>query len=672
MPQTSPTDPASPLRRIAVVNPDLASNPTLAAIPQTTILYSPRGLPPGAQAVLGWGARKSGEKAVALAAAHGLPAIRAEEAFLKAARREDPALQLLLDETGGMHYDPRRPSCIDAALDAADTPAIRARARALMARIRQSGLSKVNARKDPSDLPDRPFVLVVDQVAGDASLRPSAGTPERFATMLAATRATWPDHLIVVRTHPDLHDRGKGGHYRDQQDGPDMIFHTGADHPAAWLHAAEHVVVVCSQMGFEALIHGTPVTCWGTPFYAGRGLTRDLGPQPGYMRRQVDLEQLVGAALIAAPFSLDPGTNAAGTPEAVAAHLCAHRAAVQADPESAHAVGFSPRKMDMLTHFMPATRWLSMEEAISESSAAVVAWGATDAPEPLKDRPCLRVEDGFIRSKGLGAALVPALSWSVDATGGIHYDPTRPSAIETAIAGYTGTDEQRNSAQALCERILAMGATKYNLPESAPSFDGLGKQVVLVVGQVEGDAALVHSPLQTNAELLAAARAAWPEAFLVYRPHPDVVAGLRPGDWKREARLADAVEPHAGTSALIASCDHVAVMTSQMGFEALLRGVPVTCFGTPFYAGWGLTDDRDPQAAALRQNRRGTRPIEALIWGALIVGARYASPLTGRLLEVGGALDLLAHMPRATPISPKRRAHARVADWLRRWNKKRA
>lgn len=35
-------------------------------------------------------------------------------------------------------------------------------------------------------------------------------------------------------------------------------------------------------------------------------------------------------------------------------------------------------------------------------------------------------------------------------------------------------------------------------------------------------------------------------------------------------------------------------MTSTLGFEALLRGKPVTCLGMPFYAGWGLTRDLAP------------------------------------------------------------------------------
>jgi len=57
----------------------------------------------------------------------------------------------------------------------------------------------------------------------------------------------------------------------------------------------------------------------------------------------------------------------------------------------------------------------------------------------------------------------------------------------------------------------------------------------------------------------------------------------------------------------------------------LLRGVPVTCWGTPFYAGWGLTEDRAP----LPPGRRGVpRTLDELVAAALILYPRYLDPVT--------------------------------------------
>lgn len=656
-----PDDGRAPLH---VMHPSLLRVPALRALPDHRPTWSPLR-PRAGVPVLGWGYKNTGRHAKSWAPRN--PAWLAEEGFVKGVMRHQPALQVLIDATGGMHYDPAQPSIIDAALDAADTPQVRARAQALMATIRAHGLSKLNARRDPDParLPARPFVLVVDQVAGDDSLPPSRATPQRFALMLDATLRTWPEHLVVVRTHPDLHDRGRGGHYAPPHADARVVFHPGDDHPAAWLQAADQVVVMSSQMGFEALIHGTPVTCWGTPFYAARGLTRDMGAQPGYTRRRCDLEQLVGAALVVAPTSLDPATHGPGTPESVVAHLAAHRAAVAADPTHACAVGFSPRKRRALARFMPATRWVDVEEALALPHAAAVVWGMASPPKGWGDRPVVRVEDGFLRSKGLGAAFAPAFSWIVDTTGGIHYDPRRASRVEDGILAYDPARHAQEAAR-LLDALRTGGATKYNLPEHAVARPMTDKPVVLVVGQVENDASVrVGSPkLRTNADLLRAARAAWPDAFLIYRPHPDVVAGLRPGDWQADGALADQVEPHAGTLALIAVADRVAVMTSQMGFEALLRGTPVTCFGAPFYAGWGLTDDRCPTPA-----RRQPRSLEALVWGACAHAPRYVAPRTGALLDWEGGLGALAASPESRPVHPMRRLIARFAD---RWRMRRA
>src|SRR3546814_12299775 len=56
-----------------------------------------------------------------------------------------------------------------------------------------------------------------------------------------------------------------------------------------------------------------------------------------------------------------------------------------------------------------------------------------------------------------------------------------------------------------------------------------GKTVILVPGQVEDDASIRFgcTDVRTNIALLKAARAARPDAFIVYKPHPAVGSGHR-------------------------------------------------------------------------------------------------------------------------------------------------
>ena len=79
-------------------------------------------------------------------------------------------------------------------------------------------------------------------------------------------------------------------------------------------------------------------------------------------------------------------------------------------------------------------------------------------------------------------------------------------------------------------------------------------------------------------------------------------------------------------------------MTSLLGFEALLRGVKVVTLGAPFYAGWGLTEDRGDIPA----RRRAEVSIEGLAHAALIDYPRYFDPRSGTACPVEVVVERLA------------------------------
>jgi capsular polysaccharide export protein len=132
--------------------------------------------------------------------------------------------------------------------------------------------------------------------------------------------------------------------------------------------------------------------------------------------------------------------------------------------------------------------------------------------------------------------------------------------------------------------------------------------------------------LQTNLALLRAVRDRHPDGFIVYKPHPDVEAGIRKGRVPADlaADLSDQVVARGSILELIAVCDRLETMTSLAGFEALLRGKPVTTHGQPFYAGWGLSEDLCP----IPRRTRG-RSLEELVAAALILYPRYIDPVSG-------------------------------------------
>lgn len=109
---------------------------------------------------------------------------------------------------------------------------------------------------------------------------------------------------------------------------------------------------------------------------------------------------------------------------------------------------------------------------------------------------------------------------------------------------------------------------------------------------------LCASDITTNLALLQRVCADNLDAYIIYKPHPDVEAGLRTGKIAARdmQRYADQVVTDIAMPVCLAAVDAVHTISSLTGFEALLRGLAVTCYGLPFYAGWGLTTDKAQNA----------------------------------------------------------------------------
>ncbi|NBT50576.1 MAG: capsular polysaccharide biosynthesis protein, partial [Marivivens sp.] len=220
---------------------------------------------------------------------------------------------------------------------------------------------------------------------------------------------------------------------------------------------------------------------------------------------------------------------------------------------------------------------------------------------------------------------------------GIYYDPSRPSRLDAIINTTALNDDQRRRAEALVARLTSDAFSKYNLDRSALPNDLPTGRRILVPGQVEDDASirLGAGDINTNRALLSAVRAANPDAVIFYKPHPDVEAGLRIGQVPDAKDIADVVLSGIDAVTAIEAVDEVWTMTSTLGFEALLRGKRVVTFGQPFYASWGLTQDRGMPVA-----HRIARPdLGTFVHCCLIDYPRYFDPVTGRPCPVEVALD---------------------------------
>ena len=635
--------------------------------------------PKGLKAIAGIGYKQSSAQARVLCQRWGLPYIALEDGFLRSSSlgiEGDTPMSMVVDPIG-IHYLADRPSLLENILQQPEalTEHELECAHALISLMRSTGIGKYNNAQDlPADDPlgrERPLVLVVDQTAGDYSI-PGGGLCEAdYVRMLDVALAEHPDADVRVRIHPDCLGGQKPSCLLAAAQARGVPLEA---RPVAWASLAkraQRVYVGTSQAGLEALIQGVAVTCFGLPFYAGWGLTDDRMPIP---RRQArpSLEQLVAAAYIRYCRYVDPLTGQLTDALTVARQLARKKARDTEFAGPTTVLGVKRHKQHNIRRFF-ASRWGQLRftvdspqlvQQVAAENGRLLVWAARE-PASLAERarqqgvPIWRVEDGFMRSTGLGVSNSPALSLVLD-RGGIHYDAASDSDLEWLLLNTDFDDASLAEAAQLRAQIVASGTSKFNLRSGPipPLLGQPGQTRVLVVGQVEDDASALCSGggAGCNLRLLQRVRAQLPDAWIIYKPHPDVEAGKRQGQVAPAllTGLADQVLGGVDIASLYGQVDALHTLSSTAGFEALLRGVPVVTYGTPFYAGWGLTHDHQ---LLPRRTRRLT--LDQLVAGALMRYASYADVQQDLPCDAWHALACLS-MPRPARLAE----HRRVAPLL--------
>jgi len=655
------------------------------------------------QAVVGWGYKPSADKARRFAKRKGLPYVAVEDGFVRSwgLASQGYASHSLVVDHRGIYYDASRPSDLEAMIEYGDFHAgEQDRAELAMARLREQRLSKYNHAPDsPLPASNVQRVLVVDQTRGDASIIYGMAGPHSFDAMLDYACVRHPDAEILIKAHPDVVAGTKAGHLMQAGHRERCRLLTDDINPWALLDAVDAVHVVTSQLGFEALLAGIPVTCHGLPFYAGWGLTDDRLACPRRQRRP-SLAWVFAAAYLRYCRYANPYTGQLSDLESTLDLLADQRRHIERGAGDWQALGFSRWKQGFVSNFLgpkasvrhlaigdrAATIRPSADSGRAADTTRCLVWGhqvhagngcdknagtrATPSAHPSADRDgdptiaCWTMEDGFLRSVGLGIDLHRPLSLVIDGSG-IYYDPSQPSDLEVLIEGGEFPPALVSRARRITQRLVALRLSKYNdsldhdaltsshdeSPQTLPAAPG--QRILLVPGQVESDASIRTGAtmVTTNAALLARVRELNPDAFIVYKPHPDVTSGVRLGH-DVDAGSYDRCLPHANITALIEHADEIHTMTSLTGFEALLRGKPVTTYGAPFYAGWGLTRDH----ATLPARRRRRASLEELVAAALILYPHYVDPATGQPINVETAITLLDR---------RRQSTARVRLWQR-------
>ena len=595
---------------------------------------------PGPDDLIGvWGNSPTAHRGEKVAERRGGGLIRVEDSWLRSlhpGRSGEAPMGLNIDHKG-VHYDASRPSDLEELLAThpLDDTALLNRARGLIERLKEAHLTKYSAVDPELDVPPPGYVLVVDQTEGDASVSACGADRNRFLEMLFVAREEHPGKPIIIKSHPETAQGFRPGHFRDDDLTNGVQTLDAPVSPWRLFEGAVAVYTVSSQLGFEAIYAGHRPRVFGTPFYAGWGLTADEFP---VQRRQRKLTraQLFTAAMILYPKWYDPLNDRLCEAQNVMEILAAMSRAWREDNKGWVASGMRMWKRAHLQNTFGHHKPMVFEDEPAKARATDRPWMVWAGKATVGHSDAVRVEDGFLRSRGLGAELVPPISLVLDDLG-IYYDPRKPSKLENLISQRASLrPDQEQRANTLIRSIRRGGLNKYNLGGDRPELPTGHK--VLVVGQVEDDASVLHGAgkVKTNADLLATAREAHPDACLIYKPHPDVEAGLRPGgDIPNET--ADIVATRANVNFLLDQVDEVWAITSLLGFEALIRGLKVTTLGTPFYAGWNLSND----LGDIPPRRRAEPSLAGLVHACLIDYPRYFDPVTGLAAPIGVVLGRL-------------------------------
>lgn len=642
-----------------------------------------------AQAVLAWGQKPSCSKAVSFAEMHDLPLITVEDGFLRSLGSgiHSVGASFIMDDMG-VYFDLTTPNRLQALI--ADSVAHwsddkERHAQQLINQIITYQLSKYNQTTTAPDLSalannDKPHVIIIDQVANDASIAGAGATAESFYAMLTHAKERYPNANIWIKAHP----AGKG--YFVPTDIATPFYLDAPCNPIALIRQAQAVYTVSSHMGFEALMLGKRVHNFGVNWYAGFGLTDDDFVKNTSMYQNLirhyqalnitkaSLTQLFYASYVQYSHYANPATGRACDIETVMEYLITNRDWQNRLGRELFVCDFSRWKVPFVRGFLgfdkvnltikPKTKWwFFLPYSVNEKRAKradskifdtlsnttnYVVWGQK-SKRLLKDKLAKRgmtnstiwcMEDGFIRSNGLGATLIAPLSVVMDDVG-IYFDATTPSRLEQILNSICLTGDEIQRAKDLHHLLLTKRVSKYNIPTKNHDFirqiNALksNHSIRLVVGQVEDDASIqtCTSVIKKNSELLARVRADFPDDVIIYKPHPDVEAGLRVGKADNH-HLADIIAHDVAMPDCLDVCDVVHTISSLTGFEALLRDKKVVCYGLPFYAGFGLTDDvvepdNTSKINALNRRIRSNLPtltLDELIYGTLISYPVYHLP----------------------------------------------
>ncbi|EOI0362353.1 capsular polysaccharide biosynthesis protein, partial [Campylobacter jejuni] len=622
----------------------------------------------------GWGRKKSGLKAMNLAKKYKAKFILLEDGFIRSLNlgvENSPSFSMVKDDIG-IYYDATMPSKLENLLNTYEFKGEEIKqAKKAIELIKKYKISKYNNNLDiPDDYfqKDEKRVLIIAQTANDASLEFGLAKDFKTVDMIKDAIKENPDSKIYIKIHPDVLSGKKQSDLDINSLPKECILISENFNPIALLEFFDKVYTKTSGMGFEALIQECECVCYGMPFYAGWGLTKDKLECKRRMQKR-SLEEVFYAAYILYSEYFNPYLNQKSNIFDTIQTLAKYKDIEKANSNRLFMLGFTLWKRYFIKPFFKAKNneiiFLNSIKSLAryklKEDDKFFIWGKKYDENTLKNLLLVKakeqnltnftpkvslVEDGFIRSISLGSDLTRPFSLIVDDKG-LYIDPNKVSKLEELLQNEIFDKNMLNRAKNIIKTLLENRFSKYNglKHEDLKINAKIGQKVILIPAQVEDDASMILGGFGLSTlDLLKEVRSKNQDAYIIFKPHPDVLSGNRVGlkDETLILEFCDEIVKDCSIDSAIKIADEIHTITSTSGFDALLRAKKVFTYGMPFYAGWGLTKDK------YRCERRTRKlSLEELVAGALIIYPRYINPKTKTLCEIEVCLDIMLNLQKA-------------------------
>lgn len=553
--------------------------------------------------------------------------IRIEDAWLRSlfpGRGATPPIGLLID-TEGAHYDASRPSDLETLLSThpLDDTVLLDRARGAIERLKEAHLTKYSAVDPDSAVPPPGYVLVIDQTEGDASVDACGADRNRFLEMLFVAQEEHPGAPVLIKSHPETAQGFRTGYFNPADTRDRITFFSEPISPWTLLDGAIAVYTVSSQLGFEAIFAGHKPRVFGSPFYAGWGLTDDEFPVQRRQRR-LSRAQLFAAAMLLYPKWYDPFADALCSFENALEVLAAETRAWREDRHGWVASGVPEVKQEHVRQMFGAYAPVQFEDAPASARASGKSWMVWAKAATVGHRDASRLAKGLLPGIAPNTSPEAAITMALDGFGD-YENSSKPTRLEKLISARAELrPDQRRRAEALIRHIRSLKPAT----DSVTNLDTPPHQrCILVLGEDPE-----NSQDRRDAKVLQTAKSQHPDAFLIYAPAPGT-EGRTPLDTE-VIQLADLITQDPDPLQRLDRVCDVWTVASPLGLHALIRKLPVTTLGAPFYAGWNLTND----LGDIPPRRRAEPDLAGLVHACLIDYPRYVHPGLQRACPVEAIL----------------------------------